>query len=95
VLIPVAGNTVGKDADADYGTVADDRNIGTLIRVNNIGAVNPAPARTSLHVTPAVVGHAALYGDWHARQQDGNHRVFHARPGSQVDLLGGIGQLSL
>ena len=67
VLIPVAGNTVGQDADADHGAGAEDRNIRTLIGVNNVAAVDPTPARTRLHIAPAIVGHAALDGHRHAR----------------------------
>ena len=67
VLIPVTGNTVGQDADADHGAGADDRNIRTLIGVNNVAGVDPTPARTRLHIAPAIVGHAALDGDRHAR----------------------------
>jgi len=95
VLIPVTGNTVGKDADTDHGTVADDWNIGSLIRVNNVGTVDPAPARSCLHITPAIVGHATLHGDWNTGQQDGNDRVLHPWPGAQIDLFGGVGQLGL
>jgi hypothetical protein len=95
MLIPVAGNTVGQDADADHGAGADDRNIRTLIRVNNVAGVDPTPARPHLHIAPAIVGHAALNGDRHTGQQNGNYRVFHPWPSAQIHLFGGIGQLSL
>ena len=93
VIIPIAADAEGDDANADGSTVGQKRDACALVRVDDVARIQPAAMGADRHIAPAVIAHAAFNGDGNATAQDGHNRVIAGRPGPQVDLFGHVGRL--
>ena len=93
IVIPIAAKTEPDDANADGRPIGQQRNMDTLVWVDDVACMQPAAVGADRYVTPAVIAHAALNGDVDTCAKDGHHRVITGRPGPQIDLSRHVGQL--
>ena len=93
VIIPVAADAEGNDANAEGSAIGEQRNACALVRVDDVARIQPAAMGADGDIAPAVIAHAAFNGDGNATAQDGHNRIIAGRPGPQVDLFGHISQL--
>lgn len=95
VILPVATDDEGDNANTDGGTAVDHGNIRSLVGIFDIACIHPAPVFARNHVAPAVILHASLNIYSEPGFQDRHDGIISGGSGAQVGSFGRISHLGI